>query len=367
MKIAIIHDDLMRRGGAEQVALALHRIYPNAPIYTLCYRPNLTYPEFKEAKVITSIYQKFVKTESQMKVWFYPFGFWAMRLLKIKGYDLVILSSTYASKYANIEKGTRVINYCHNPFRLAWYPESYVGYSSSKGIKRWLYNFITSRLRKIDYRFARMCTTTVVNSEVVKQRISNVYSIEADSVINPPINLLKFHPIQIKEDHYLVVSRLETYKKVDLVIKAFNLSGKSLVIIGNGSQSETLKRMAKKNIVFKHDLSSEKLAQEYAKAKALVFPQFEDFGITPLEANASGTPVIAYGMGGVLETIIAYPQPAATGLFFMEQSTTALNEAIERFEKIGDVFKETDLLKNPQRFSFERFSQKIIMHTELDV
>ncbi|MGB3468283.1 MAG: hypothetical protein WBA74_23560, partial [Cyclobacteriaceae bacterium] len=204
MKIALVHDDLMRRGGAEKVALAFHKIYPEAPIYTLCYQPDLTYPEFKEANVITSEYQKYVSDEDKMKKFFYPFGYLAMRRLKIQGYDKVLLSSTYASKYANFDKQTEIINYIHNPFRIAWYPESYDSYNEKTGIKKALYNRVLKNIRKLDYRHTRKADKIIVNSLVVKQRVKEIYGREADALINPPVDLSDFSniPDTTKGDYY---------------------------------------------------------------------------------------------------------------------------------------------------------------------
>ncbi|PIB37140.1 hypothetical protein BFP72_17870 [Reichenbachiella sp. 5M10] len=366
MKIAIVHDDLMRRGGAEQVALALHKTFPDAPIYTLCYQPELTYPEFKNADIRTSIFQKFVKTEKWMKLLFYPFGFWAMRLLKIRGYDKVILSSTYASKYASIEKDTKIINYCHNPFRLVWYPESYPEVEEAFFLKRLLYTVVISRLRSIDYKYSRKSDLTIVNSKVVQKRVEEVYGLTGAPIVNPPVNLDNFRPVEKSEkrDHYLVVSRFEYYKRVDLVIDAFNNLNLPLVIIGNGTLKNELIIRANKNIIFKHNLTKEELLEEYARSKALIFPQEEDFGITPLEANASGTPVIAYGRGGVTETMIPLNQQKingnATAVFFDEQNVKSLTQAVIEFTNSENFFDQEELILNAANFSVDSFSTSII-------
>ena len=361
MEIAIVHDDLMRRGGAEQVTLALHKIFPEAPIYTLCYNASLTYPEFKSAEVRTSIFQNFVKTEKWMKLLFYPLGFWCMRILKVKGFDKVILSSTYASKYVSISRGTEIINYCHNPFRLAWYPESYSTYNGISGVKKWIFHLLIKNLKRIDYKFSRRVDRTIVNSKVVYDRVKDIYKIEPDAIINPPVNMSNFAPLKLKNENYLVVSRFEPYKLVDLVIRAFNVSGKSLTIVGSGSQKEELITLAKSNISFKEGLDIDELAYEYASARALIFPQIEDFGITPLEANASGTPVIAFGQGGALETIVSSTVEGgsqSTGCYFLEQTVGAINDAIDKFE-CRDDFLEGAMVDNAKRFSVEKFSKKI--------
>ena len=361
MKVAIVHDDLMRRGGAEQVALALHQLFPEAPLYTLCYQPHLTYPQFSKAKVKTSWFQLVAKNEFLMKMLFFPLGYLAMRMLKIRGYDIVILSSTYASKYASFDKKSIIINYCHNPFRLAWYPHSYDIFNKSKGLKKAVLNYVVRVLRIIDLKHAQKCHLTIANSRLVKERIKEKYGIEVSKIINPPVNLENFKTnLNLAREKYLVVSRLESYKLVDLVISAFNSNGMPLTVVGNGSMRDQLRKMASSNILFKENISTEELLEEYASAKALIFPQLEDFGITPLEANAVGTPVIAYGKGGVLETIIPNPETNSTGLFFYEQSAESLNEAIQEFELIKEQFKTSVMKSNAERFSINNFHRSLL-------
>lgn len=337
MKIAIVHDELMRRGGAEQVVRCFHQAFPDAPIYTMAFRPNLTYPDFKNCQVRASWFDKICSTENTMRRLFFPLGIMAMKQMKVKNYDVVLMSSTYVAKYARIAPDTLVINYCHTPFRLAWYPESYRQYTTAKGLLKLAFNIVIWLLRKIDYASAQRSDHFIANTREVTRRIASVYNYKKPvAVINPPVNCKNFYISDNVKDYYLVVCRLESYKKVDLIVDAFNQLGYPLIIVGKGSMEETLKKAAKSNITFKRGLSTEQLGQLYAECKAFVFAQKEDYGITPLEANASGRPVIAYGQGGVLETMIPYSNDSlkATALFFDEQTPSSLIDAIKKFETL---------------------------------
>ncbi len=337
MKIAIVHDELIRRGGGEKVALCFHYSFPDAPIFTMVYNPELTYPEFKNCKIRTSWFQRIVKNERGLKRLFFPFGLLAMKQLDITGYDVILISSTYCAKYVKISVDACVINYCHSPFRLAWYPDSYKEYKEATGLKRILFKTILNILRKIDLKAASRTNYYIANAEEMAQKIRAIYKPSNEiAVINPPVDVNNFSISDQIDDYFLVVGRLEYYKKTDIVIKAFNKLKIPLVVVGSGSQESYLKEIAEENISFRKNLSNADLAGLLSRCRALIFPQIEDYGITPLEANASGRPVIAYGAGGVLETMIPYSPNSlkATALFFYEQSPQALIEAVRRFESI---------------------------------
>ena len=337
MKIAIIHDDLMRRGGGEQVALCFHKAFPNAPFYTSVYQPNLTYPEFKKVNIITSWYQKIAKSEKLMKWLFFPFGLLSMKQMKVEGYDVVLISTTYSGKYVNISPETLVITYCYTPFRLAWNPASYTEYTNSKGLSRWIFDNIVNVLRRIDKKSGQKTDFFVAMTQETKIRIKEAYTPKNEiTIIPPPVNLTNYYISETIGDYYLVVSRLEYYKKVDLAIDAFNELGYKLIIVGNGSKKDELIKRANPNITFMQGVDAATLSKLYTECKAFIFPQHEDYGITPLEANAAGRPVIAYGAGGVLETMISYKNDAsiATALFFEKQEINSLIEAIRLSEKL---------------------------------
>lgn len=360
MKIAIVHDELMRRGGAEQVVRCFIQAFPEAPVYTMAYKSSLTYPDFQNCQVKTSWFQKFAINERVMRRLFFPFGLLAMNQLEVSGYDIVLVSATYAGKYVKVSPGTVVITYCHTPFRLAWYPDSYEQYTSSKGLLRSIFNWVLKILRKIDFKAAQRTDYFIANTDEVRERIKEKYLWKKPiEVLQPPVNCNRFSTEAKPKDYFLVVSRLESYKKVDLVVEAFNELQYPLVIVGKGSMASKLKKLANSNIIFKDSLSGDELGKLYAECKAFIFPQKEDYGITPLEANASGRPVIAFGEGGVLDTMIPCKgNPAkATAIFFKEQTKDALKQAILQFESYS--FDPEFIRKNAENFDETLFIEKI--------
>jgi glycosyltransferase involved in cell wall biosynthesis len=233
---------------------------------------------------------------------------------------------------------------------------------NAKGLNKVAFDFVIKTLRKIDYRAAQRSNHFIAMTAETKERIRNAYNYQKDiPLIKPPVNCKAFYVSATVEDYYLVVSRLESYKKVDLVVEAFNMLGYRLIIVGKGSQEAELKRVAKENIEFKSGLSSEEIARLYTHCKALIFPQHEDYGIAPLEANASGRPVIAYGKGGVLDTMIplTHKQDASTstGVFFYKQDVDNLITAIHQFERVK--FDPLFIRKHAESFDESKFVEKI--------
>ncbi|GAA4319380.1 glycosyltransferase [Compostibacter hankyongensis] len=361
MRIAIVQDELVRKGGAEQVVLGFHRAFPEAPIFTLCYNRKKTYPEFESCDIRTSWLGRVVKNEKSLKRLFYPFAIWAMRAINLKGYDVILQSTTHCAKYVRPDPQALVITYCHTPFRLAWRPESYKEIDGANPVMSRLYSMVIRRLRKIDRKAARRTDWFITNSREVVPRIYAAYFPRGKvTVINPGVKCANFYPSGLDGGYFLVVSRLEPYKKVDLVVEAFNrLPGEKLIIVGSGSREAGLKKKAGKNITFVSGLSAAELAEVYAGCKALIFPQLEDYGITPLEANASGKPVIAYGRGGVLDTMIPYQDDIrpATALFFNRQTVSALKAAVVRF---GHLRFDTSFIRaHAEKFDESEFIIKI--------
>lgn len=337
MRVAIIHDDLMRRGGGEQVVLSMLKAFPNADLFTLCYNPNYTYQEFNNYNIKTSFYQRLAKSEKLMKWLFFPFGLIAMKMMYIKNYDLVIISGTYCAKYVRIDKKSKIIIYTYTPFRLAWNPTSYKEYNESKGVLRVLFNTVIKVLKFIDKHEAQKGDLFLAMTNETAERVRQAYGVTNIRIIHPPVKAYNFCINNASEKkYYLLVSRFEYYKRVDLAIDAFNKLGLPLVIVGNGSKKEELINLAKSNITFKSGLSIQELKDLYSNAKAFIFPQYEDYGITPLESNASGRPVIAFAKGGVLETMIPFNgnEKEFTSIFFDEQSAESLISAIKKLEEL---------------------------------
>jgi glycosyltransferase involved in cell wall biosynthesis len=375
MKIAIVQDELVRRGGAEQVVLSLHKAFPEAPIYTLAYNAISTYPEFKRAYIKQTWFGKFFNSDKNLKRFFFPLGVIAMRNLHLKGYDVVLQSTTHCSKYIRTDPSTLIITYCHTPFRLVFRPDSYEGIANSKLLKRKAYDLIIKILKNIDVKSANKTEWFLTNSKDVVPRIVKAYVPKNPvTVINPPVKIRNFYVSNTVEDYYLVVSRLEPYKKVDIVIEAINrLPEKRLIIIGAGSLETELKDKAGKNITFLKSIDRDSLSKYYSNCRALIFPQLEDYGITPLEAIASGRPVIAYGKGGVTDTMIPYTELTgnkATALFFKEQSVECVIAAVEKFETLSfdPIFLRTHAASFDEKMFVNRIKafikEKYILHEQ---
>ncbi len=379
MKIALIQDELVRKGGAEQVVLSFQAAFPDAPIYTLSYNSEKTYPEFKNSNIKTSWLGKLFKDEVSLKRVFFPFAVWAMKSLDVKEYDVVLMSTTHCAKYVKVNENALVLTYCHTPFRLAWRPGSYEKIVDSNPVMKMIYSFVIRLLRRKDKNSALRTDWFLTNSKEVVPRIESAYAPKRPiTVINPAVKCKNFYRSENILDYYLVVSRFESYKRVDLVIDAFNLMPeKKLIVVGQGSMEHELRSNAGKNITFLSGLDTPGLAKIYAECKALIFPQHEDYGITPLEANASGRPVIAFGFGGIKETMIPFTMDASksTALFFYEQSPASLIEAIEKFESLSfdsefirahaENFDEKIFVRKIQQFVKDKYKSEVIAERSL--
>jgi glycosyltransferase involved in cell wall biosynthesis len=379
MRVAIIHDELMRRGGAEQVVLTMLKAFPGADIYTLGYNSEGTYPEFKEYKdkIHTSVFQVFAKSVKLMQKFYFPFGIMAMKNMKVYNYDVILVSNTHCAKYVQFDPRALVFIYTYTPFRLAWNPTSYTQYVSAKGVFKLIFDNVIHILKQIDSKAAKRGNYFLGMTTETAQRIREAYKVDDVKIIRPDVKMRNFHVSDNEKDYYLVVSRLEHYKRVDLAIEAFNQLGLKLIVVGSGTKAEELKSIANKNIEFKSGMSLQQLAELYANCKALIFPQYEDYGITPLEANASGRPVIAYEKGGVIETMIPYSGKAdeCTAVFFKEQTPKSLVAAVLQSEEIefnpafirahAEKFDETHFVTQITNFVNEKYKESKL--TQYDV
>lgn len=362
MKIAIVHDELLRQGGAEQVTILMHKAFPDAPIYTTCYNAKSTYPEFRNCEIHASWLNRVIRSEKNLKRFFFPFSFWAMRSLNLKAYDVILMSTTTFGKFIKPNKDALVISFTHYPFRLVWFPESYSKIRELKGIKRWVFNQLVSILKKMDFNAAQRINFHLTNTPRIKKIIENCYKPNSSPTVIPASIVCSNFYVEStpKEDYYLVVSRIESYKKVDLVIEAFNkLLDRKLIIVGRGSEKDHCIKVSSKNIEFKEGVSKEEIAWLYANCKALIFPQEEDYGLTPIEANASGRPVIAFGKGGVLNTTIPYlgNSKTCTAIYFEKQEVRDLIDAIQLCESL--TFDSKFIRRHAEQFDEEIFIKKI--------
>ncbi|WP_222430963.1 glycosyltransferase [Mucilaginibacter pallidiroseus] len=284
-----------------------------------------------------------------------------MQKLDLTAFDVVLQSTTHCAKYVKTASNALIITYCHNPFRLVWSSESYEKIANSGRVKKFIYQKVINYMKGVDKGFADKTSWFITNSQEVLPRIKAAYQPKTEiAIINPSVKCDNFFVSQGYGQYYLVVSRFESYKKVDMVIEAFkSMPQHNLVIVGKGSREDELRKISSPNITFLSGLTREELAQVYANCKAFIFPQLEDYGITPLEANASGRPVIAYGKGGVTETMIPYTTDAAsaTALFFKEQTALALKGAIDLFETL--TFSPAFIRAHAESFDEAAFVLKI--------
>ncbi|MEI6242483.1 MAG: glycosyltransferase family 4 protein [Chlamydiota bacterium] len=354
MKSALVHDWLVSIGGGEKVLQALSESFPS-PIYTLVQnKKGIAGSFFENQEIITSFIQKlpFASTKYRNYLPFFPL---AIEQFDLSSYDLILSSSHAVAKGILTHAEQLHICYCHTPMRYAWdlYHHYLQEMNLHKGIKGKIAKTVLHYLRQWDQNSASRVDAFIANSHYIAKRIKKTYGKEA-TVIYPPVDTLSFSLETKKEPFYLTASRMVPYKKIDLIVEAFaSMPDKKLVVIGDGPEFSKIKSKAKKNIELLGYQPDAVLKQYLQKAKAFVFAAREDFGILPVEAQCSGTPVIAYGKGGVLETVI----PHQTGLFFHEQTQESLYQAIQEFEKT-----ELDPLvirKNALRFSKERFTQEI--------
>ena len=358
MKVALVHDYLNQMGGAERVVMAFHDIFPDAPIYTSIYDPKRVDPAFQKMDIRTSFMQKLplVTKHHQPYLPFYPF---AMESIDLRGYDLVLSSSSAFGKGVITRPETTHICYCHTPMRWCWAYDEYVEREQLGKLARKVLPLLITGLRVWDQTSAMRVDHFIANSPVVAERIQKYYRRDA-IVIPPPIEASRFNfdPTTQPEDYFLIVSRLVPYKRIDLAIEACNRLHLPLVIVGSGRDEARLKQMAGQTIRFMGRLSEEEVLHYFAHCRALLFPGEDDFGITPLEAQASGRPVIAYGVGGALASVI----DDITGVFFHEQTVDNLASLLATFDE--SAFDSQVIRNHALEFDMPRFRRRILQFIE---
>ncbi len=348
--------------GGEKVLEHFDRLFPEAPIYTLVAdRDNLT-PELRRHSIHESPL-RIVPGAARHYKKMLPFFPAAFQRLRVAGPARFLLSSDASvTKGLTYDPAVPHVCYCHSPARYLWgMQETYLRHTAGmNATSRAVFKSVVPYVRKFDYEGAQRVTHFIANSRFVQARIRDSYGRDA-TVIHPPVAVDDFRWDRPAEDFYLIVSELVPYKRIDLAVEAFNASGKKLVIIGAGSEMATLQKRANPNIIFLGRQPFAVLKDHYERCRAFIFPGIEDFGITPLEAQAAGRPVIAYGEGGALETVIDHE----TGRFFHEQTTDALLEAVEESE--NQWFEAAACRRNAERFSPERFRAQIKGFLEANV
>lgn len=352
MKVAIVQEWLTNLGGSERVTLALSEIFPEALIFTSIFNPEKLPDNFKKLNIRTSFLQRIPMAKRKHQMMF-PLMPYAFESFDFSEFDVVISSNHSCAKGIITGPKTLHICYCCTPTRYLW--SNYHEYLQESNFNFFVNKAIpglTNKLRLWDRVAADRPDKYVCISKYIASRIKKYYKKDA-IVIYPPVDTSFYQPTDKIGDYYLVVGRLIPYKKVDIVIKAFNDLGLPLKIIGSGPESKKLKKMAGENIEFLSDLSDKEVKNYYSKCLAFIAPQEEDFGITPVEAMASGRPVIAYNRGGLKETVIE----GLTGTFFNEQTPQCLIDTIKKFRP--DRYDPKRIRQHALNFSESSFKRRM--------
>lgn len=369
MRIAIIHDWLVTYAGAERVLEQMLKIFPDADLFSVIDFLSPGEREFIMNKPVqTSFIQQLplVKTKYRQYLPFMPL---AIEQFDLSSYDLVISSSHAVAKGVLTGPDQLHICMCYSPIRYAWdLQHQYLKESGlDTGIKGWIAKYILHKMRLWDYRTANGVDKFIAISQFIARRIHKVYRRES-VVIYPPVATDSFTLQNTKEDFYLTASRMVPYKKIDVIVEAFSLMpDKRLIVIGDGPDFDKIFSKVTPNVTLLGYQSFAVLKDHLQRAKAFIFMAEEDFGIAPLEAQACGTPVIAYAKGGALETIRGLDSPNPTGVFFSMQTPASLKGAIDLFESVSDSIKPQDCRQNALQFSPERFRDELHQYVMQEV
>jgi glycosyltransferase involved in cell wall biosynthesis len=360
-RVAIVHDWLVNSGGAELVLRDLLSVFPDAHVFTLI--DHMAADERRAiglGRTTTSSLQNIPGIAKHYRN-FLPLMPWAVRSLDVSGYDIVISNSHAIAKGITTTDKQLHICYCLSPMRYAWdLREPYLRASGlDHGIKGALARAMLERMRRWDLGNTHGVDAFVTLSQFIAERIERAYGRES-TVIYPPVDTDYFTPEGPREEFYLTASRFVQYKRIDLIAEAFRLlPDKKLIIVGDGPDAAKIRAAAGPNVTLVGRQSRPALRDYLRRARAFIFAAEEDFGIAPVEAQACGTPVIAYGAGGALETVRAAPFPTPTGVFFEEQSAEAIADGVRRFEAVVPAISAENCRANAERFDGARFREQI--------
>jgi len=331
--IALIHDWLNQLGGAEDVLEALGTLYPSAPLYTSLYDRKRMPDHWRDWDIRTSFIDRLPLAHRKQQLYFplYPL---AMEQFDLRGYDVVLSNKSGFCHGVITGPETMHVCYCLTPTRYVWRYQQYAERENlSRATRLALAPFLTN-LRLWDRLAADRVDHFIAISDEVRRRIAKIYRRDA-TIIYPPVDVNRFEPSNRVDDYYLFVGRLVPYRRLDLLIEAFNIMGRPLVIAGSGRDRERLESLAGPTVKFLGYVPDAELPDLLARCRAFVWPGEEDFGISPLQANAAGRPVIAFAAGGARETIVVGPEDTVTGALFAEQSVAAMIEAVESFDPLA--------------------------------
>lgn len=363
MKVALVHDWLTNLGGGERVLAAFSEAYPDAPIYTSVYNPT-DIDLFKKNNIRTSFLQNWPLAKKKHQL-FPMLRTLAFESFDFSEYDVVLSSSSAEAKGIITPTETIHISYIHTPTRYYW--SGYEQYLQSPGlgvfspVAKLVLPRVVSKMRRWDFAAAQRPNILIANSTTVQDRILKYYQ-RTSQVIAPPVDFDRFRQASAEpKDYYLVVSRLIPYKRVDLAVKACSELNKELVVVGNGTELKSLQKIAGPSVRFVENATDKAVTQYYMDCKAFIMTAYEDFGITPVEAMAAGRPVIAYGEGGAVDTIIS----GKTGLFYENQTIESLKKAIELFEQCS--YSSRYIKDHAEKFSKKHFIENITKLVDVSI
>ena len=351
-QIALVHDWLNQQGGAENVLLELSRLFPQAPIHTSFHDKTLVDPVF-DGLDIRSTWMQWLplwRTHHQALMPIYPLAFASTQIAQA---DVVISNCSAFCKGIRIPQNAVHVCYCLTPTRFVWMPDTYLAREHKPVWARLLLPPILAWARRWDRRAARRVTRFVAISTAVAKRIQQFYGRSAQ-VVYPPVDVDRFRPTTEVDDHFLIVSRLVPYKRIDLAVRTCTALHMPLRVIGTGRDEASLRDLAGPTIEFLGRLPDCEVSKEMARCRAFLFPGEEDFGIAPVEAQAAGRPVVAYKAGGALDTVV----DGATGILFETQSIESLGAALRHAQHAS--FATEEMVTNAQRFSPEKFRRSLV-------
>jgi glycosyltransferase involved in cell wall biosynthesis len=350
MQVALVASWLNQYGGAERVLEVAHDLFPDAPIFTSTYRPSKMPPHYRTLDIRSSFLDRIPIGNQRYLLPLYPGAF---ESLDLRGYDTIISITSAFAHGVRGALGARHICYCLTPARFLWSYADYVERERIGRLSRLVLPFFISSMRVWDRRAADRVAQFIAISETVRQRIKNYYQRDS-TIIYPPVDVERFAVSRERGDYFLILSRLVPYKRIDLAVQAFNELGLPLVIAGDGRDRARLQAMAKSNVRFLGRVSDEERCDLMARCRAFLFPGEEDFGITPLEANACGKPVIAFAAGGALDSII----DGVTGKLFRESTSQSLANVVRAFDDAQ--FDPMMIRKHAEKFGVDVFKEKLL-------
>ncbi len=359
MRVALVHDWLTGMRGGERCLEVFSELFPDADLFTLLHVPGSVSAVIEDRRITTSLIQRLPGAEERYRA-LLPLFPLAIGRFDLRGYDLVLSSSHCVAKGARVPRGALHLCYCFTPMRYVWdLYDDYFGARAPWAV-RLLMPPVAAALRGWDRATAGRVHYFVAISRFVAERIARCYGRSAE-VIHPPVDCQRFRLSEEPGEFYLVVSALTPYKRVDLAVEAATRLGVRLVVAGTGPEEARLRARAGPGVEFLGWRSDQEVADLYGRCRALLFPGLEDFGIAPLEAMASGKPVIAFGRGGALETVVPWEpgNDAATGFFFAEQTVDALVDAIRRFEAHAHRLNPKALRAHAEAFDRPLFKERI--------